>query len=168
VEEKKGVIITLDEDEATYCAMRMHDEYMKTNPRVARLMFLWEPYEPQCYWFECVETVRKLMLTSGLIFFNAGTASQIPVVIFICLFSMRVYAGYQPFIMETHDLLAEVAQWQLFLTLFGSLLIKVDVITEDGYSQQIFGDVMAAVQFVIPGMMDLPDVPQKGQEIRGR
>ena len=113
--------------------MWMRDEFMKTNPRVARLKFLWEPYEPQCYWFECVETVRKLMLTSGLIFFNAGTASQIAVAIFICLFSMRVYAGYKPFIKETHDRLAETAQWQLFFTLFGGLLIKVDVTTEDGY-----------------------------------
>ncbi|GMH80167.1 hypothetical protein TL16_g08430 [Triparma laevis f. inornata] len=167
VEEKKGVIVTLDEDEAMYCAMWMRDEFMKTNPRVARLKFLWEPYEPQCYWFECVETVRKLMLTSGLVFFNAGTASQIAVAIFICLFSMRVYAGYKPFIKETHDRLAETAQWQLFLTLFGGLLIKVDVTTEDGYSQQIFGDVMAAVQFVIPAMMVYQMFLKKGKKLEG-
>ena len=149
--EKRGVVVCLDEEEAMFCSLWRRRQLEKERPMLARLRFLYDSYECTSWWFEVFETWRKLMLTSGLIFFSpgerrlrdseakvcqglgvltlfasrvAGSASQIIVSILICLLSMRVYSGYKPFIYETDDKLAETAQWQLFFTLFGALMLR--------------------------------------------
>lgn len=99
----------------------------KDHPEIVRLQFLYDAYEPQCFWFEVIETWRRIMLTGGMIYFSPGTAAQVVSSMLICLASMRINAGCQPFILETHDYLVEVSQWQLFFTLLGSLCLKVKI-----------------------------------------
>ena len=86
------------------------------DPGLASLSFLYGAYEPRCYWFEVVETLRRLLMTRGLLFFNPGTGGQIMVSIFMCLGAMRIYAGDKPFVDSSNEILAETAQWQLFFT----------------------------------------------------
>lgn len=75
-------------------AIRRRDALEKLHPKLKRLRFLYGAYEPRCgAWFEVFETLRKIALTGGLIFFNQGSASQIVVSMILCLGSMRVYAG---------------------------------------------------------------------------
>ena len=47
--------------------------------------------EGQVFWFEVFECVRRLMLSSMLVFFAPGTAAQIVVAIFLCLLAIKVY-----------------------------------------------------------------------------
>ena len=57
-----------------------------------------------------------------------GTAVQIVVIAMCtCVFSMRVYSGYKPFVDDLYDVIAEIAQWQLFFTLFAALAIRVNI-----------------------------------------
>ena len=42
------------------------------NPTIKSLNFLYEAYEPKYYWFEVVETLRKLMLSGGLVIWGSG------------------------------------------------------------------------------------------------
>ena len=151
--KKGGKLVTLDEDGALDCALWMRDLNEAKHLDMARLRFLYEFYQRNCYWLEVFETGRRLMLTGGLIFFNPGSASQMVISMLICLFSMRVYAEYTPFIQYSHDQLAEMAQWQLFLTLFAALLVKVDVAGESEADKAVFGDVLAAMQV---SMNELP------------
>ena len=72
-----------------------------------RLAFLYKSCEPACYAFEVFETVRKLILTGGLVFMRPGTAVQIIAAMLLCLGSMRVYAAYKPFIDGEIDILSE-------------------------------------------------------------
>jgi hypothetical protein len=44
---------------------------------IGSLTFLYSSYEPKYYWFEVIETLRKLVLTGGLIFLGTGTRHQI-------------------------------------------------------------------------------------------
>ena len=67
----------------------------RDDPGLESLSFLYGAYEPQCYWFEVVETLRRLLLTGGLLFLNPGTGGQIAASIIMCLGAMRVYAGYK-------------------------------------------------------------------------
>ena len=39
--------------------------------------FLAQAYLPRCFWFEVVECIRRLMLSSALLFFNPGSNSQV-------------------------------------------------------------------------------------------
>ena len=118
-------ISSLDEKGAKLCAIALRRYAIDQSPELKQLRFLYDSYEPSTYWFEVFETFRRLMLTGGLVFLKPGTASQIVLSMMICLFSMRVYAEYTPFVDPAHDPLAETAQWQLFLTLLGALCLKV-------------------------------------------
>ncbi|GMH76271.1 hypothetical protein TrLO_g709 [Triparma laevis f. longispina] len=76
------------------------------------------------------ETVRKLLLTGGLIFLKPATANQIVVSMLMCLGSIRTYAHYNPFVDPKTDIIAEIALWSLFFVMFGALLIKVNMDNE--------------------------------------
>ena len=148
-----GIEVTLDEEGAMQEAIRRRDQYEKTDHRLSRIKFLYQAYEPNCWWFEVFETFRRLLLTGGQVFMNPGTASQIVLNMLICLFSMRVYAQYQPYIEDKNDRLAEIAQWQLFFTMFAALCIKVDITHEDGYNQGMFAAGLGIIQLIAPAFL---------------
>ena len=164
IAERGGVMVCLDEDEAMYCALWRRHQLEKEHPKLARLRFLYDSYECTCWWFEVFETWRKLMLTSGLIFFSPGSASQIVISILICLVSMRVYSGFKPFINDKDDKLAETAQWQLFFTLFGALMLRVDVTNEYGNDRDAFGDILVAFQCIMPVLIIYQSFLRKGKK----
>ena len=49
-------------------------------------------YEPRAFWFEVMECIRRLALSSLLILIRDGSAAQTVVALFICLGTMRLYA----------------------------------------------------------------------------
>lgn len=157
-----AVEVTLDEDGALKEAIRQREKIELNNTSVSRMKFLFEAYEPRCYGFELFETFRRLLLTGGQVYLKPGTASQIVINMLICLFSMRVYAKYKPFVDHKHDRLAEAAQWQLFFTMLAALCLKVEITTEDGYSQQMFDFTLAAIQLVAPALLIYQMFLQKG------
>jgi len=91
-------------------ALEERKKHEESDPDIKALVFLYGSYEPKCYWFEVFETLRKLALTGGLVFLKPGTGSQIIMSMILCLGSMRVYAGYKPFIENKVDTFAEVSQ----------------------------------------------------------
>jgi len=131
-------------------ALEEREKLEEADPRLKALSFLYGSYEPQCYWFEVFETLRKLALTGGLVFLRPGTASQIMMSMILCLGSMRVYAGYKPFIEDKVDTFAEVAQWQLFFTMFAALSIKVNVDDESLQDRSSFNVMLVILQFITP------------------
>jgi hypothetical protein len=131
-------------------ALEERKKHEESDPKIKALFFLYGAYEPQCYWFEVFETLRKLALTGGLVFLKPGTGSQIIISMILCLGSMRVYAGYKPFIEEKVDTFAEVAQWQLFFTMFAALAIRVDVDGESLQDRVYFDALLVGLQFVAP------------------
>ena len=60
------------------------------------LGFLAEAFQPRAFWFIIFENVRRLLLSSALIIFaagsdDAGTTPQAIAALLICLFSIKVY-----------------------------------------------------------------------------
>ena len=99
--------------------------------RCAHLLFLTEMYEPHCFWFEVVESWRRLMLSCILVLFDDGSLMRSTVAIFVCLFNIKIFSYYEPFVDYDDDRLAEAAQWQLFVILFVVLLIHMDKLSND-------------------------------------
>ncbi|GMI22709.1 hypothetical protein TeGR_g13157 [Tetraparma gracilis] len=122
------------------------------DPGLASLAFLYSSYEPRCWWYEVFETLRRLLLTGGLLFVSPGSAAQIAVSLMMSIASTRVLAGYKPFADSANDALAEAVQWQLYLTMFGSLLIRVNVDGENLQDRAAFDAVLVAVQFAAVGV----------------
>ncbi|CAN0356657.1 unnamed protein product, partial [Discosporangium mesarthrocarpum] len=83
------------------------------------------------FWYEVLECVRKLLLTGLLVYFRAGTSSQVVIAMMITLLGLRVLSAFQPYKNGDENTLAEVALWVTFLTLLVGLLIKSGVTAED-------------------------------------
>ena len=112
--------------------------------------FLYGSYEARFYWFEVLELIRKLCQASLVVFFMEGTASQIVISMLISLSSCAILMKTSPYINDSDDTLALLAQFDLFMALFATLLLKVNVDNEDGYSQAAFGYVMTFFLLSVP------------------
>jgi hypothetical protein len=99
--------------------------------RCAHLLFLVEMYENHCFWFEVVESWRRLMLSSMLILLDDNSDVQTIAAILICLFNIKVFTYYEPYDDYEDDRLAELAQWQLFVILFVVMLMRFGALSSE-------------------------------------
>ena len=104
-----------------------------------KIAFLWDMYEPEMWWFEVFDCVRRLSLTGLLVFVFKGQASQIVVAMVLAVLSVTAFINWKPFIKAENDTLAIVSQLSIFFTLFAGLLKKMDVDKLDSYDQDVFG-----------------------------
>ena len=150
-------------------AIEERDRLVRSDPDLASLSFLFSAYEPRCWWFEIVETLRRLVLTGGLLFFNPGTSGQIVASLFMCLGAMRIYAGYKPFVRQANDVIAETAQWQLFFTMFAALAMRANLDGESLQEVALFDAALVALQFagVGVGIVQFLFVRSDVEEVRG-
>ena len=110
----------------------------------------------QFWYWELVETARRLLLTAVLSVVSTGSSAQVVFGIAIALVYMKLYGFYQPYDLDEHDVMQvrflfliislllfqldshyhiaslltqELAQYQVFITLFVGLLIRDDALT---------------------------------------
>ena len=88
--------------------------------------FLFEQYHPRSYYWEVVETVRRIMLTGMLVVFTSGSGFQKFFAIAICFFSTLLYSLTLPFIELSENWLALLTQANIFLTLITGVLFDLD------------------------------------------
>jgi hypothetical protein len=67
------------------------------SPGAERLKFLWKAYEPQFWYWEVIETTRRLMLTAVLSIIGPGSPPQSVVAIMLALIYMKIYAVCEPY-----------------------------------------------------------------------
>ena len=117
------------------------------DPALAHVEFLFEEYEPRCYLFIVYEILRRIFLTGVLGMFRAGTISQIAIGLLATIVSHRVFTFYEPYVEDDDDTVSEVAQTQLVLVFFGSLLLYVGEHTEDeaSYATDLFGVILMMI-----------------------
>lgn len=75
------------------------------------------------------------MLTGGSVMFMEGSATQVVCGMLMALLAIHVASMCQPFIEDDDDVLALGAQWGVFFTLFGGLLLKLQLNSADGYDK---------------------------------
>ncbi|GMI05871.1 hypothetical protein TrVE_jg391 [Triparma verrucosa] len=61
------------------------------------IVFLFEPYKPEFWYFEVVETVRRLLMTGVLSIIKPGTYSQLSYGLFLSIFFTVLLAALQPY-----------------------------------------------------------------------
>ena len=82
------------------------------------LNFLHKVYEPQYWYWEIVETIRRLFFTAFLVLANTSANLQIVGSIVMSVVFMKLYGFYAPYEDDSDDMLQEMAQYQVFFTLF--------------------------------------------------
>jgi hypothetical protein len=94
------------------------------------ISFLYEAYEPQFWYWEVVETTRRLMLTAVLSVCGPGTSAQALFAVLLALMYIKLYGHYAPYLKGSDDAVAETGQFQIFLSFLGALV----------YQRQLLGD----------------------------
>jgi hypothetical protein len=92
--------------------------------KAQRLSFLWDAYEPQYWYWEVVETTRRLMLTAVLSVCGAGSSAQSIFAVLLGLLYIKLYGFYAPYDADSDDILAETGQFQIFFTFLGALIYQ--------------------------------------------
>ena len=110
---------------------------------VQHLGFLYSGYDPRYYYWESVELLRKLALTGLIIFVMPGSPSQLAVTCLIALVAIVLYGRMEPYLEGTDDTLQLLCQLQIFLLSFAGLLLRINVTSEMGSSEDLLGSVLA-------------------------
>jgi hypothetical protein len=106
------------------------------------ISFLYEAYEPQYWYWEVVETTRRLVLTAVLSVCGAGTGGQAVLALLLAYLYIKLYGHFRPYKEDADDLEAEVGQHQIFLTILGALICQRQLLG-DGYHGAVDGVLLA-------------------------
>ncbi|KAH8046043.1 indole-3-glycerol-phosphate synthase [Aureococcus anophagefferens] len=87
------------------------DAIRENDPVIGPTRMIWIPYEPEFWYFESVETIRRMGYTVASAVIPEGGMLLVFLVLLTCA-SLKVYGGYRPFD-ETDNLLAENLSWLL-------------------------------------------------------
>ena len=124
----------------------VHQNIRQKNLGSGDLAKLTGGYEMRAYWFEVFECARKICLIGLPIFFEPGSAGQLIVGLLVCFISFGMYASYEPYVKDSDDWLAKVAQVSLFFSLVSSIALKM----ESDSSTEALGNVLVATLMVPP------------------
>ena len=102
-------------------------------------------YERRVYWFELFETLRKVLLVGiPSTFPERGGTAQLFWGLMVCFVTFGAYMMYAPFVEDSDDLLSQLAQLQVFLTLLSSLALRATP------PSKLAGDMVTVVLFLVP------------------
>ncbi|CAN0016960.1 unnamed protein product [Ectocarpus fasciculatus] len=105
---------------------------------------LWESYRPERFYYEVVECGRRVMLTGVVVFIFPNDAAQLAITILLTLFFSLLFEILSPYESESDMWLSRGGHVIVFLSMFGLLLLKVDVSGESDQSQAVFSGVLVA------------------------
>ena len=106
--------------------------------------------EPSFWWYELLEMMRKLLLTSVAAFLDATRApySELVCKITISFVFFVLFVKFSPKSDNLLDIVMATAQLCTFLTLFYALLLKIDFFEAEGISPELTGVVLVSIQIL--------------------
>jgi hypothetical protein len=104
------------------------EKHSNVSANTARLGFLWAAYSPEYWYWEVIETTRRLMLTAVLSVVEPGSAVQSVLSIMLAQFYLKLYGYNMPYGEGSDNTLAEIGQYQIFFTFFSALIIQNELL----------------------------------------
>eukprot|EP00793_Prasinoderma_coloniale_P002951 PRCOL_00006417-RA len=89
---------------------------------------LFASYHTECWYWELVELLRKLVLTGALVFVDAGGSGQVAVGLLVACFFLVSNLALRPYADAAVDRSAQAALVEIALILFAGLLVKVETV----------------------------------------
>lgn len=107
-------------------------------------------YEPQYWWWEIVETLRKLVLISVLTVVNADAASYLWMAFLVSFLSLVCHGGCKPYSEPSLDKMQACSLVVTCLTIFyGIMLTHQRVGTADSNERSFEGILLASIQILV-------------------
>lgn len=118
---------------------------------IDHLSLLYSIYRPQFWYWEVLESIRRLLMTSLIgILSSGGDVTQVLCALILSLISVRVYSQYEPFIDDSDNLLAEGLAVILAITFLWTLFVAV------GADVKYLGLILTSfVLFILGGVLTL-------------
>ena len=89
---------------------------------VQAISFLYFAYEPRYWYWEIIETARRLILTAVISAFFRGESSQATLAVFLSVLFIKLYSAAAPYESDKADIMAETGQIAIFITFFCALI----------------------------------------------
>lgn len=100
------------------------------SPSISRIAFLWLPYKPQFWYWEIVDTTRRLILTAVLSVSFPGTIKQNILALLTVELYIFIYFYYEPYCNPTSNILAEIGLLQIHFTFLGAMIFQTDSLSD--------------------------------------
>ena len=104
-------------------------------------------YKPTAYFAECVDLLRKLILSGIMIFVKPGTVIQAFTSMLISYVFVLIHLSVWPYVLKASNLLRLFTEIQLFLVLAVSLVLQIDALQldEEGYGVDFYQTLLAVI-----------------------
>ena len=109
----------------------VEEEERRDYPTIGHLMFLVQSYRPEYWYFEILETVRRLLLASALGMVASDSAAAPTMGVLICMGFLFVFIRFEPFKVRNNNILTIVLAYSTTLFFLAAILIKVDAAGTD-------------------------------------
>lgn len=106
----------------------------RTYKEIENISFLYENYKPKRWYFEIFDCFRRLSLGAIPLLILRGSVLQIVIVLLISLASIAAYMSTDPYIANSDNQLAVIAQWSITLTLIAAIVIRVNASSQNSNS----------------------------------
>jgi hypothetical protein len=144
LDEFKTSVLTNADGNAVVNNAATHARELSLQP----LKFLYAAYQPQYFYWEVIETYRRILLAGVLIVCHHGRTLQLVVACVVCVASILLYSLCDPYQSATATLSSKLTLWQLF-GLFFVLLVASDesfsVTRQRGMDWAMIGIIITAV-----------------------
>jgi hypothetical protein len=105
---------------------------------VQHTKFLWSAYKSKRYYWEVVECARRLLLTGFVVFIFPNSSAQAAVACLFAAFSLAIVLQFKPHADASDAGVYITGSTIIFLSMFLSLMVKVDISEDDAESQHVF------------------------------
>jgi len=127
---------------------KLKDEDRDNIEDLRGIVFLWEPYKRDFWWWEVFETARRLAMTGYLSTIEPGSFYQISVGSIMSLIYGMLLAWSRPFIEKRDNLVAVLSAVLLSMTFISAFLMKSQKMVEDGYEANNLGAILVALTII--------------------
>ena len=126
------------------------NEISEKDKAMEALSFLWTAYEPRFWYWEIIETFRRIMLTAVLSILAPGSPKQNIFGIVLTFIFTKLYGFYRPYLDHNDDVLADLGQVQIFLTFFAILIISQNIL--DPNTHATVGILLITINMLVLGL----------------
>ncbi|CAH0380210.1 unnamed protein product [Pelagomonas calceolata] len=135
--------LSVERDKRCSLAERAKHAQRREDASLKSVRFLFVHYLPRYWYFEAIESVRRLLVTAVAVTVQPGSSTQLAFGLLTSILSLLLYAATQPFIHHADNTLAILGATVLTLATFSGLLLSSDVVEDDGWSVLGMGTFLA-------------------------
>jgi hypothetical protein len=94
------------------------------------IRFLYNPYLSKYWYWEIIETYRRIFLTAVISVVATGTGGQAIGAMLLSLAFIKLYSFFSPYVSRNNSILAEVCQFIIFFTFLLLLIVENNILGE--------------------------------------